>query len=145
VRIRGLDPVSRTAQTITGRVTFTPCEIMFQNGKSLMLDRGGQMPEAKKAKVMADLYKVTSLDDPVLANGKKLCKGKTRHLPDCAEVRQRRERGQPSSLASFSAQKFDAGSPDDCGRFHLRRRSALNPLLTPEYYLTCLWSAVAIL
>ena len=75
VRIRGLDPVSRTAQTITGRVTFTPCEIMFQNGKSLMLDRGGQMPEAKKAKAMADLYKVTSLDDPVLANGKKLCKG----------------------------------------------------------------------
>ena len=74
---------------------------MFQNGKLLMLDRGGQMlfrPEAKKTKVMADLYKVTSLDDPVLANGKKLCKGKTRHLPDCAEVRQSRERGQPSSL-----------------------------------------------
>jgi hypothetical protein len=36
-------PISRTAQTITGRVTFTPGEITFQNGKSLMLARGGQM------------------------------------------------------------------------------------------------------
>jgi hypothetical protein len=33
-------------------------------------------PEAKKTKVMADPYKVTSLDDPVLVNGNKLCKGK---------------------------------------------------------------------
>ena len=42
-----------------------------------MLDRGGQMLfrlDAKKTKVMADLYKVTSLDDPVLANGNKLRK-----------------------------------------------------------------------
>jgi hypothetical protein len=32
--------------------------------------------QAKKKKVMADLYKVTSPDDPVLENGNKLCKGK---------------------------------------------------------------------
>ena len=72
-------PIGRMAQTITGRVTFTPSEITFQNGKSLPLVRGGQMlfrPEAKKRKVMADLYKVTSPDDPVLQNGNKLCKGK---------------------------------------------------------------------
>ena len=71
-------PISRAAQTITGRVTFTPDEITFQNGKSLMLARGGQMlfrPETKKKKVMADLYKVTSPDDPVLENGNRLCKG----------------------------------------------------------------------
>ena len=72
-------PISRTAQTVTGRVTFAPSEITFQNGKSLTLARGGQMlfrPEPKKKKVMADLYRVTPPDDPVLENGSKLCKGK---------------------------------------------------------------------
>ena len=59
-------PISRVAQTITGRVTFTQNEITFQNGKSLPLAGGGQMlfrPEAKKKKVAADLYRVTSPDD----------------------------------------------------------------------------------
>ena len=82
-------PISRTAQTITGRVTFTPAVITFQNGTSLPLARGGQMlfrPEAKKRKVMADLYKVTSPDDPVLENGNKLCKGKPLALSDRVEV-----------------------------------------------------------
>ena len=32
-------------------------------------------PEAKRRKVMADLYKVTSPDNPALQNGNKLCKG----------------------------------------------------------------------
>ena len=36
-------PVGRMAQTITGRVVFSPSEIAFQNGKSLPLARGGQM------------------------------------------------------------------------------------------------------
>jgi hypothetical protein len=36
-------PTSRTAQSITGRVTFTQAEITFQNGKSLALAGGGQM------------------------------------------------------------------------------------------------------
>ncbi len=51
-------PVGRMAQTIIGRVTFSPNVITFQNGKSLPLAPGGQMlfrPEAKKKKVMADL------------------------------------------------------------------------------------------
>ena len=30
-------PIGRMAQTITGRVTFMPTEITFQNGKSLSL------------------------------------------------------------------------------------------------------------
>jgi hypothetical protein len=54
-------PIGCPAQTITGRVTFTPSEITFYNGKSLPLARGGQMlfrPEAKKKKIMADLYRV---------------------------------------------------------------------------------------
>jgi hypothetical protein len=73
-------PLGRMAQTITGRVTFTPTEITFQNGKLLPLARGGQMlfrPEPKKKKVMVDLYRVTSPDDPVLENGNRLCKGKS--------------------------------------------------------------------
>ena len=36
-------PIGRPAQTVTGRVTFTPDEITFQNGKSLSLVQGGQM------------------------------------------------------------------------------------------------------
>jgi hypothetical protein len=51
-------PISRMAQTITGRVTFTPSEITFQNGKSLPLARGSQMlfrSEAKKKRVVAEI------------------------------------------------------------------------------------------
>ena len=33
-------------------------------------------PEPKEKRVMADLYRVTPPDDPVLENGSKLCKGK---------------------------------------------------------------------
>ncbi len=71
--------ISRTSQTITGRVMFSPGEITFQNGRSLPLAPGGQMvfrPEAKNKRVMVDLYRVTSPDDPVRENGNKLCKGK---------------------------------------------------------------------
>ena len=70
--------ISHTAQAIAGRVTFTPTEITFQNGKSLPLAPGGQMlfrPEAKQRKVMADLYRVTSQGDPALQNRNTLCKG----------------------------------------------------------------------
>jgi hypothetical protein len=48
-------PINRTAQPITGHVTFMPTEITFQNGTSLPLAPGGQMlfrAEAKKKKVM---------------------------------------------------------------------------------------------
>jgi hypothetical protein len=113
-------PISRTAQTITGRVTFTPSEITFQNGKSLPLVRGGQMlfrPEAKKRKVMADLYKVTSPDDPVLQNGNKLCKGKPIAYLIVWKSEKVGNETDPRTLAPFSGQKLSAGSPDDCGRY----------------------------
>ena len=58
-------PINPVARSVTGRVTFTPSEIAFQNGKSLSLAQGGQMlfrPEPKKKKVMVDLYRVTSPD-----------------------------------------------------------------------------------
>jgi hypothetical protein len=113
-------PVGRMAQTITGRVTFTPSEITFQNGKSLPLARGGQMlfrPEPKKRKVMADLYKVTSPDDPVLDNGNKLCKGKPIAYLIVWKSEKIGNETDPRTLATFSGPKLNAGSPDDCGRY----------------------------
>ena len=113
-------PISRTAQTITGHVTFTPAEITFQNGKSLPLAHGGQMlfrPEAKKRKVMADLYKVASPDDPVLQNGNKLCKGKPVAYLIVWKSETVGNEADPRTLAPFSGQKLNAGSPDDCGRY----------------------------
>jgi hypothetical protein len=113
-------PISRVAQTITGRVTFAPGEITFQNGKTLSLIRGGQMlfrPEPKQKKVMAELYKVTPPDDPVLVNGNKLCKGKPiAYLIVWKSEKIGKER-DPRTLAPFSGPKFDPGSPDDCGRY----------------------------
>jgi hypothetical protein len=101
-------------------VTFTQAEITFQNGKSLPLARGGQMlfrPEAKRRKVMADLYKVTSPDNPALQNGNKLCKG----MPVVYLIVWKSEKVgnevDPRTLAPFAGQKLNAGSPDDCGRY----------------------------
>ena len=72
-------PTSHTAKMVTGHVTLTATLLRFQNGASLTLVSGGQMlfrSEPKKKKVMADLYRVTPPDDPVLENGNKLCRGK---------------------------------------------------------------------
>jgi hypothetical protein len=113
-------PVGHLAQTITGRVVFSPTEIKFQNGKSLSLTQGAQMlfrPEAKAKKVTADLFRVTQPDDPVLENGNKLCRGK----PVAYLIVWRSEKtgtaAAPRNLAPFSGTKFSAGSPDDCGRY----------------------------
>jgi len=113
-------PASRPAQAVTGKVTFSPTEITFQNGKSLPLASNGQMlfrPEAKAKKILADLYKVTSPDSPVLENGSSLCKGKP---VSYMLVWKSESVGKPAGvriLAPFSGQKFTPGSPDDCGRF----------------------------
>ena len=114
-------PIGRPAQAITGRVTFSPSEITFQNGKSLPLARCGQMllrPEAKKKKVMVDLYRVTSPDDPVLENGNKLCKGKPVAYLIVWKSDKVGNETDPRTLAPFSGQKLTAGSPDDCGRYN---------------------------
>jgi hypothetical protein len=113
-------PIGRMAQTITGRVTFTQSTITFQNGKSLTLARGGQMlfrPEPKQKKVMADLYRVTPPDDPVLENGNKLCKGKPVAYLIVWKSEKIGNEASPRTLAPFSGQKFTPGSPDDCGRY----------------------------
>ncbi len=113
-------PISRTAQSITGRATFTPTEIAFQNGKSLPLTHSGQMlfrPVAKQKKVMADLYKVTSPDNPTLENGNMLCKGKPIAYLIVWKSEKVGNETDPRTLAPFSGQKLNAGSADDCGRY----------------------------
>jgi hypothetical protein len=113
-------PTSRNAQTITGRVTFTPTQISFQNGTSLPLVPGGQMlfrPEPKKKKVMADLYKVASPDDPVLENGNRLCKGKPVSYLIVWKSETIGHEADPRTLAPFCGKNLNAGSLDDCGRF----------------------------
>jgi hypothetical protein len=71
-------------------------------------------PEPKQKKVLADLYKVASPDDPVLENGNKLCKGT--YLIVWKSERVGNE-ADPRTLAPFSGPKLNAGSPDDCGRY----------------------------
>ena len=112
-------PISRTAQTITGRVTFATPEIKFQNGKLLSLAPGGQMlfrPEPKMKKVMADLFKVTSPDNPLLENGNTLCKGKPVAYLLVWKPERTGNEADPRTLAPFSGPEFMVGSPDDCGR-----------------------------
>ena len=114
-------PIGRLAQTITGHVTFTPTEITFQNGKSLSLVQDGQIlfrPEAKGKKFVADLYRVTPPDDPVLENGNKLCKGKAVAFLIVWKSEKVGNEADPRTLAPFSGKKFDPGSPDDCGRYN---------------------------
>src|SRR5450631_2378951 len=106
-------PIGRPAQTITGRVTFTPSEITFQNGKSLPLAPGGQTlfrPEAKRKKVMADLYRVTSPDDPVLESGNRLCKGKPIAYLIVWKSEPVGKEADARTLAPFSGPKLSAGS-----------------------------------
>ena len=113
-------PIGRPAQTVTGRVTFAPSEITFQNRKSLLLAPGGQMlfrPGAKSKKVLADLYRVTPPDDPALENGNKLCKGKPIAYLLVWKSEAVGKEADPRTLAPFSGPKFSAGSPDDCGRY----------------------------
>jgi hypothetical protein len=113
-------PIDRVSKMTTGGVTFAPSEITFQNGKSLPLARGGQMlftPEPKQKKVLADLYRVTSPDDPVLENGNKLCKGKPIAYLIVWKSERVGNKADPRNLAPFSGPKLNAHSPDDCGRY----------------------------
>jgi hypothetical protein len=113
-------PINPVGKTITGRVTFMPSEITFQNGKSLTLARGGQMlfrPEPKQRHIMADLYKVTPPDDPVLENGNKLCKGKPVAYLIVWKSEKTGKESDPRTLAPFSGPNLNSGSTDDCGRY----------------------------
>ena len=109
-------PISPNAKAVTGRVTFMPTEITFQNGKSLSLTSSGQMlfrPEPKRKKVMADMYRVTPPDDAI-----PLCKGKpTAYLIVWKSEATGKEAG-PRTMAPFSGPRLNSGSPDDCGRYN---------------------------
>ena len=113
-------PISRTAQSVTGRVTLAPGQITFQNGKSLQLVRGGQMlfrPDKKHKKVMADLYRVAQQEDLVLENGNKLCGTKNAAYLVVWKSDKLGAEADPRTMAVFSGPKFDPGSRDECGRF----------------------------
>ena len=119
-RTRDLDPDRSHGPNNHRPRDVQPQEITFQNGKSLPLARGGQMlfrPEPKKKKVMVDLYRVTSPDDPVLENGNKLCKGKPVAYLIVWKSEKVGNEADPRTLAPFSGPKISAGSPDDCGRY----------------------------
>ena len=119
-RDRELDADWPPGPNVTGRVTFAPIKITFQNGKSLPLAPGGQMlfrAEAKSKKVMADLYRVTPPDDPVLADGNRLCKGKPIAYLLVWKSEAVRKEANSRTLAPFSGPKFSVGSSDDCGRY----------------------------
>lgn len=108
-------PVSRNAQSATGRVSFTQTSITLQNGKSLPLAPGGQMlfrPEPKKRKVMADLYRITAPDDAV-----PLCRGKPATYLIVWKSEPVEKATDPRTVAPFSGPKLNAGSTDDCGRY----------------------------
>jgi hypothetical protein len=115
-------PIDRPAKTITGGLKFTPDKIIFQNGKSLSVAHSSQMlfrPAPKKKKVMADLYRVTTPDDPVLENGNKLYKRKTVAYLIVWKPEKVGNEADPRSLASFFGPKLSAGSLDDCGQVQL--------------------------
>ena len=66
---------------------------------------------------MAELYRVTSPDDPVLENGNKLCKGKPIAYLIVWRSDKTGKEVDPRTVAPFSGQKLTLGSPDDCGRY----------------------------
>jgi len=97
-----------------------PGKIAFENGKSLLLARNGEMlfrPEPRKKTVVADLYKVIPPDDPVVEDGSKLCKSKPVAYLIIWKSEKSGKDVDPRTLAPFSGQKLSAGSPDDCGRY----------------------------
>ena len=113
-------PISRTAQSVTGKVTLAAGQITFQNGTSLQLARGSQMlfrPQKKAKKVMADLYRVTSPADLVLENGNKLCGAKTAAYLIVWKSEKLGAEVDPRTVVVFSGPKFDPGSPDECARY----------------------------
>jgi hypothetical protein len=121
-------PISRTAQTITGRVRFAPNEITFQNGKSLPLATGGQMlfrPEPKKEKILAELYRVTSPDDPALENGSKLCKGKPVAYLLVWKSEKTRQRDRSAHIGTVCRSEVHPRFAGRLWALQLRRRVAL--------------------
>jgi hypothetical protein len=69
---------SKTAESITGNVTFSPERITFGNGASLPLAPAGKIQDYSTLgrKGTASLFRVTAPADPVLLNGTRLCGGK---------------------------------------------------------------------
>lgn len=60
-------PVDKTAISVTGKVTFTPNKITFQNGKSMAIKA------ATGDGMDGQVFKVLTPADPPLIRGNKLC------------------------------------------------------------------------
>ncbi|MBP1181449.1 hypothetical protein [Methylobacterium sp. PvR107] len=60
-------PVSKTAVSVTGKITFAKSEITFQNGQSLPIKA------ATDDGIDGQLFKVLKPADPVLLRGNTLC------------------------------------------------------------------------
>jgi hypothetical protein len=65
---------------------------------------------------MADLFKVTSPNNPLLENGNTLCKVKPVAYLLVWKPERTGNEADPRTLAPFSGPEFMVGSPDDCGR-----------------------------
>jgi hypothetical protein len=89
---------------------------------SLAVERAALIRALKSAEtncfaVMADLYRATSPDDPVLENGNRLCKGKPVAYLSIWKSDKVGNEADPRTLALYSGPKLTAGSPDECGRY----------------------------
>lgn len=113
-------PISRPAQTTTGKVTMTPGQITFQNGQSLQLAPSIQMlfrPQKRAKKVLADLFRVIPPADPILENGNKLCGARIAAYLIVWKSQKLGAEVDPRTMVVFSGSKFDPGSPDECARY----------------------------
>ena len=72
-------------------------------------------PEAKKRKVMADLYRSHRQTIRFFRTGIS-CAGKAAAYLIVWKSEKVGNETDPRTLAPFSGQKLNAGSPDDCGR-----------------------------
>jgi hypothetical protein len=111
-------PTSRTAQAVTGKVTLTPDMLTLESGKNLSISHTGQMlfrTETRK-KVLAELYRVTSEENPAEGSNR-LCPGKTARYILIWKSEKVGKEIDPRTMAVFSGPKLDPGSTDDCGRY----------------------------
>jgi hypothetical protein len=117
--------LSKTAQSITGDVTFTPQRITFQNGQSLPLVLVGAVPGFQEmgATVTVTLYRVTAPADPKLLRGNRLCGGAEAVPATYVAVWSPRPMAgdhAPRSIEVFSGAQPPraAGGAESCGTFN---------------------------
>jgi hypothetical protein len=109
---------SKTAESITGNVTFSPDRITFGNGKSLPLAVAGTVAgfETLGRRGQSTRFRVTSPDDPVLLNGNRLCGGRTPVPVTFIIVTQLPP--QPPSIPALHVLDVFSGTGSSCGNYN---------------------------